>query len=130
MRSDGERREISRRRSRISGLRAGGDDPWRLRLLQGISCRALSARIPDPAHRPDQPAAHSELYRREGAGPAEVVLRVTFEVIEVVNFEPSFRGASKMRTRNLEIPRCAIAHLRYGPSDHTGITKLNEVLLS
>ena len=38
-------------------LRAGGDDPWRLRLRQGISCRALLARIPDPAHRPDQPAA-------------------------------------------------------------------------
>src|SRR5882672_8715092 len=27
---------------------------------------------------------------------------------------PSFRGASKTRTRNLEIPRCAIAHLRSG----------------
>ena len=30
--------------------------------------------VPDPAHRPDQPAAHSQLYCREGAGPAEVVL--------------------------------------------------------
>src|SRR5712671_2919802 len=29
------------------------------------------------------------------------------------------RGA---RTRNLEIPRCAIAHLRSGPSDHPGMT--------
>jgi hypothetical protein len=27
------------------------------------------------------------------------------------------------RTRNLEIPRCAIAHLRSGPSDHPGMTK-------
>src|SRR5437588_12846249 len=25
--------------------------------------------------------------------------------------------------RNLEIPRCAIAHLRSGPSDHPGMTK-------
>ena len=28
----------------------------------------------------------------------------------------SFRGASKTRTRNLEIPRCAIAHLRSAPN--------------
>src|ERR1700730_6091188 len=28
------------------------------------------------------------------------------------------------RTRNLEIPRCAIAHLRSGPSDHPGMTEL------
>src|ERR1700720_657088 len=27
-----------------------------------------------------------------------------------------------MRTRNLEIPRCAIAHLGSGPSDHPGMT--------
>src|SRR5207253_5912295 len=27
-----------------------------------------------------------------------------------------------MRTRNLEIPRCAIAHLRSGPSDHPRMT--------
>ena len=70
-----QRREISRRRSRLPRLRAGGHDAWRLRLRQGISRRALFAGIPDPAHRADQPAAHSQLYRREGAGPAEVVLR-------------------------------------------------------
>jgi hypothetical protein len=34
----------------------------------------------------------------------------------------SFRGAQKARTLNLEIPRCAIAHLRSGPSDHPGMT--------
>ena len=28
------------------------------------------------------------------------------------------------RTRNLEIPRCAIAHLWSGPSDHPGMTSL------
>jgi len=39
-----------------------------------------------------------------------------------VAVEPSFRGASKTRTRNPEIPRCAIAHLRSGPSDHPAMT--------
>src|ERR1700682_6771034 len=34
----------------------------------------------------------------------------------------SFRGDAKRRTRNLEIPRCAIAHLRSGASDHPGMT--------
>src|SRR6202023_1459879 len=34
----------------------------------------------------------------------------------------SFRGDAQRRTRNLEIPRCAIAHLRSGPSDHPGMT--------
>src|SRR5450756_1553855 len=38
-------------------------------------------------------------------------------------FKPSFRGDAKHRTRNLEIPRCAIAHLRSGPSDHPGMTQ-------
>src|SRR6202795_3232261 len=36
----------------------------------------------------------------------------------------SFRGDAKRRTRNLEIPRCAIAHLRSGPADHPGMTEL------
>src|SRR5437868_11569584 len=31
-------------------------------------------------------------------------------------------GRAPARTRNLEIPRCAIAHLRSGPSDHPGMT--------
>src|SRR5712671_2900491 len=34
-------------------------------------------------------------------------------------------GAREARTRNLEIPRCAIAHLRSGPSDHPGMTIQN-----
>jgi hypothetical protein len=45
-------------------------------------------------------------------------------------FDPSFRGDAKQRTtmcnctsENLEIPRCAIAYLRSGPSDHPGMTK-------
>ena len=35
---------------------------------------------------------------------------------------PSFRGDAKHRTRNLEIPRCAIAHLRSGATHHPGMT--------
>ena len=46
VRAGGQCREISRRRSRLSCLRAGGHDPWRLRLCQGISRRALLARNP------------------------------------------------------------------------------------
>ena len=34
----------------------------------------------------------------------------------------SHSGARVARTRNLEIPQCAIAHLRSGPSDHPGMT--------
>src|SRR6202790_5094449 len=33
----------------------------------------------------------------------------------------SCRGGARHRTRNLELPRCAIAHLRSGPSDHPGM---------
>ena len=67
-------REISRRRSRLPSLRTGGDDPWRFWLCQGISRGTLFAGIPDPAHRPDQPAAHSQLHCREGVGPAQILL--------------------------------------------------------
>ena len=41
---------------------------------------------------------------------------------------PSFRGDVKHRTRNLEIPRCAIAHLRSGPTDHPGMTAMGYAL--
>src|SRR5260370_3023013 len=35
---------------------------------------------------------------------------------------PSFRGDAKRRTRNLEIPRCAIAHLRFALNARPGMT--------
>ena len=95
VRAGGQRREISRGRSRLSGLRAGGDDPWRLRLRQGISRRALFARIPDPAHRADQPAAHSQLYCRESARPAEVVL-----MMMRIKSSSRHSGAREARARN------------------------------
>ena len=66
--------EIPCGRGRLPRLRAGGDDPWRLRLCARVSCGALSARKPDPAHRADQPAADPEFCGRESARPAEIVL--------------------------------------------------------
>src|SRR5437868_14146894 len=46
------------------------------------------------------------------------------------HIHPRHSGARKARTtmrncasENLEIPRCAIAHLRCGPSDHPGMTE-------
>src|SRR5580692_841888 len=36
---------------------------------------------------------------------------------------PSFRDGPKDQTRNLEIPRCAIAHLRFDASHRPGMTK-------
>src|ERR1700716_868373 len=41
---------------------------------------------------------------------------------------PSFRGDAKHRTRNLEIPRCASAHLRSGAPHHPGMTALDGLL--
>src|SRR6266478_9723266 len=46
-----------------------------------------------------------------------------FIVSTKLSRSPSFRAGAKHRTRNLEIPRCAIAHLRSGPSDHPGMTE-------
>src|SRR5437899_1644366 len=50
-------------------------------------------------------------------------------LVDPPKLTPSFRGDAKHRTlvrncapENLEIPRCAIAHLRSGPSDHPGMT--------
>ena len=40
-----------------------------------------------------------------------------------VTAKPSFRGDAKHRIRNLEIPRCAIAHLRSGAAHHPGMTQ-------
>ena len=38
------------------------------------------------------------------------------------NFSTSFRDGPKDQTRNLEIPRCAIAHLRFDASHRPGMT--------
>ena len=61
-------------RGGLQCMPAGRDDPWRLRIRQGVSRRALLARGDDPAHRTDQSAAHSVLYCRTRAGAAKVVL--------------------------------------------------------
>ena len=75
LRAGGQRRQISRRRSRLQSLPDRGHDPRRLRLRQGISRRALFPRKHDPAHRAGHAAPHSLLHRRESSGAAEVVLR-------------------------------------------------------
>src|SRR5437899_9851382 len=46
-------------------------------------------------------------------------------MLSVLLPDPSFRGAK--RTRNLEIPRCAIAHLRFDASHRPGMTTLLSV---
>ena len=76
LRTRRQRREISRRRGRLQSLPDGTHDPRRLRLRQGISRRALFPRKHDPAPRAGLARAHSLLYRREGFGVAEVVLKV------------------------------------------------------
>ena len=70
----GQRGQVPGRRDRLRGLHAGGADPWRHGLRQGVSRRALLAGGDDPATRPGQPATHSVLHRREGAGATQVVL--------------------------------------------------------
>src|SRR5258706_7341558 len=42
----------------------------------------------------------------------------------MIDFPLSCRGMSKTRTRNLEIPRCAIAHLRFDASHRPGMTTI------
>src|SRR5215472_13272184 len=62
--------------------------------------------------------------------PPHETPRLTFSGLQTIvsynclkcNRISSFRGDAKHRTRNLEIPRCAIAHLWSGPSDHPGMT--------
>ena len=75
VRRRGQRGEIPRRRSGVQDLPDRDHDPWRHGLCKGISRRALPARSPDRAHRPGESADDPELHRREGARPAEVVLR-------------------------------------------------------
>src|ERR1700676_706467 len=65
------------------------------------------------AESPPHPALRADLSPQAGRGESN----------------SSFRGASKTRTRNLEIPRCAIAHLRSGPSDHPGMTVASDAML-
>src|SRR6266852_4959418 len=74
VRGGGECRQISCRRGRLPCLRDGDHDAWRLRLRARIPRRALSARNADRPHRADHAAPHSLPHRREGAGPAALLL--------------------------------------------------------
>src|SRR6185437_11785539 len=79
-------------RGLLQGVRGGDDDSWWLRLRQGISCRALSARSDDPAHRADQPATDLVLHRGARPRPAEILLTPRFPIGDVVcNLFASFR---------------------------------------
>src|SRR3979490_2797757 len=56
-------------------------------------------------------ATPDNILRAVGIGSAVVGLILIWAVRREA---PSFRSALKMRARNLEIPQCAIAHLRSG----------------
>ena len=78
------------------------------------------AGIPDPAHRPDQPAAHSQLHCREGAGPAEVVLMMIGH-----SLNSSFRGDAKREPRNAQLAHRRI--LRFRVSSLRGAPRNDEI---
>jgi hypothetical protein len=66
---------------------------------------------------------------QEGAGLAEVVLRLV-EMMNLGNSKSSFRGASKMRTRNLEIPGLRLRSAIADRKAHPGMTSLREAVSS
>jgi acyl-CoA dehydrogenase len=76
VRHRGQFREVSCRRSLLQGVRDSADDPRWHGLRQGIPRRAVLARIPHRADCTDHAAPDPELHCREGAGPAEIVLRM------------------------------------------------------
>src|SRR5258706_6450053 len=76
LRGRGQHRQVPRRTRGLRRVPAGGADPRRLRLRQGIPRRAAAARSDDHAHRADHRAADPVVHRREGAGPAQVILTV------------------------------------------------------
>jgi hypothetical protein len=65
---------------------------------------------------------------RNLAGPyeAETGARIDADFAPTLGLLDRLRDGCEARTRNLEIPRCAIAHLRSGPSDHRGMTGWSE----
>src|SRR5262249_6554879 len=74
MRRRGERGEVSRGGGVLPSVRAGNAHARGHGLRQRVSHRTLAARGYDPALGAGQPAAHPVLHRREGAGPAKVLL--------------------------------------------------------
>src|SRR5687768_9383748 len=74
MRRRGQRCEAAGRARGLRGLFAGGADPRRDGLCQGVPRRAVAARSPDQPARAHQRADDSLLYRGKSARPAQVVL--------------------------------------------------------
>ena len=66
---------------------------------------------------------------QEGAGLAEVALRLV-EMMNLGNSKSSFRGVSKMRTRNLEIPGLRLRPAIADRKAHPGMTSLREAVSS
>src|ERR1700688_4946791 len=89
--------------------------------------RRASAPAPPQTHPATHPRRDRNLRRGGSAlpGPDPPRYGIFFRFRWVSCSEPllpSFRGDATRRTRNLEIPRSAIAHLWSGPSDHPGMT--------
>src|SRR5712671_4918428 len=75
-------------------------------------------------------APKSRTAAQTSSGWASIAISLWMEAMNVVLVKPSFRGDAKHRTRNLEIPRCAIAHLRSGanaPSWNDGRLRTNRL---
>src|SRR5712691_1832221 len=74
-------------------------------------CRNICANGSRPAPRPKAiSSSRSTSIRRAFCNFGSIIKNVVIP------------GRALARTRNLEIPQCAIAHLRSGPSDHPGMT--------
>jgi hypothetical protein len=116
------------RRKPLKPLRAGmpGDSGvlvvTRVRSITTIAHEAAGAA--GIRHSPRLPWAEDSYTARAHRAARRVVVCGLDVVASEATQTPSFRGDAKHRTRNLEIPRCAIAHLRSGPADHPGMTAM------
>src|SRR5260370_14692682 len=92
------------------------------RIYEGGGRRHGASQIP---HRAGRCTDHREA--RPGTRLPVVSTRCRLKVkpgnAESPRAAPSFQGDAKCRTRNFEIPRCAIAHLRFASSTRPGMTK-------
>src|ERR1700694_4857751 len=73
---------------------AGDRDPWRLRLCQGISCRAPVPRGLHHAAGADYRAVDPQLHRREGARSAEELLNHSRSEVSRNQLAHDLRGAA------------------------------------
>src|SRR6267142_6358317 len=110
------------RRKPLKPLRAGTPGDSGVLVVTRVLSTTTSAHEAAGAtgiRRSPRPVRGERFINGSGASRGEVVKACQ----KIENRTPSFRGDAKHRTRNLEIPRCAIAHLRSGPADHPGMTE-------